>query len=121
LAEFNPNGEERVERLNSGDPVVRRVLAALIADARHDPARIAALTGIGEDQVAALVGQLERQRVIRGYKIVVDWDRLGDERVVASSTSASPRSGKSASIRWPRESTATPKSARSTSSQGDTT
>ena len=58
-------------------------LAALVADARRDPARIAALTGIAEDQVVALVGQLERQRVIRGYKTVVDWDRLGDERVVA--------------------------------------
>jgi DNA-binding Lrp family transcriptional regulator len=83
LAEFNPNGEERDARLNSNDPVVRRVLAALVADARHDPARIAALTGVDEDQVAALVSQLERQRVIRGYKTVVDWDRLGDERVVA--------------------------------------
>jgi DNA-binding Lrp family transcriptional regulator len=31
----------------------------------------------------AQVNQLERQRVIRGYKTVVDWDRLGDERVVA--------------------------------------
>jgi DNA-binding Lrp family transcriptional regulator len=83
LAEFNPNGEERYGRLDSRDPAVRRVLAALVADARRDPARIAALTGIAEDQVVELVSQLERQRVIRGYKTVVDWDRLGDERVVA--------------------------------------
>ena len=83
MAEFNLNGEEREGRLDSRDPAVRRVLAALVADARHDPARIAALTGIAEDHVVALVGQLERQRVIRGYKTVVDWDRLGDERVVA--------------------------------------
>jgi hypothetical protein len=34
LAEFNPNGEERDGRLDSHDPVVRRLLAALIADAR---------------------------------------------------------------------------------------
>ena len=83
LAEFNPNGEEHEGRLDSRDPAVRRVLAALVADARRDPARIAALTGIAEDQVVGLVSQLERQRVIRGYKTVVDWDRLGDERVVA--------------------------------------
>jgi DNA-binding Lrp family transcriptional regulator len=83
LAELNPNGEEREGRLDSRDPAVRRVLTALVADARRDPARIAALTGIAEDQVADLVSQLERQRVIRAYKTVVDWDRLGDERVVA--------------------------------------
>jgi len=83
LADRNPNGEEREGRLDSRDPAVRRVLAALIADARRDPVRIAALTGIAEDHVVALVSRLERQRVIRGYKTVVDWDRLGDERVVA--------------------------------------
>ena len=83
LTDFNPNGDEREARLDSRDPAVRRVLTALVADARRDPARIAALTGIAEDQVVELVSQLERQRVIRGYKTVVDWDRLGDERVVA--------------------------------------
>jgi DNA-binding Lrp family transcriptional regulator len=83
LAEFNPNGEEREEGLDSRDPAVRRVLAALVTDARRNPARIAELTGIAEEQVFALVSQLERQRVIRGYRTVVDWDRLGDERVVA--------------------------------------
>ena len=66
MTDFNPNGDEREARLDS-----------------RDPARIAALTGIAEDQVVELVSQLERQRVIRGYKTVVDWDRLGDERVVA--------------------------------------
>jgi DNA-binding Lrp family transcriptional regulator len=83
LAEFNLNGEEHEGHLDSRDPAVRRVLTALIADARRDPARIATLTGIAEDQVAHLISQLERQRVIRGYKTVVDWDRLGAERVVA--------------------------------------
>lgn len=83
MTEFNVNGEERDARLDSRDPTVRRVLAALIADARRDPARIATLTGITESQVADLIEQLERQRVIRGYKTVVDWDRLGGERVIA--------------------------------------
>ena len=83
MAEFNSNGEERDGRLDSHDPVVRRLLTALIADTRRDPTRLATLTGIPADQVANLIGQLERQRVIRGYKTVVDWDRLGDERVVA--------------------------------------
>jgi DNA-binding Lrp family transcriptional regulator len=83
LADYIPNGEEREGRLDGRDPVVRRLLAAMIADARRDPERLATLTGIREDQIQALISQLERQRVIRGYKTVVDWDRLGDDRVVA--------------------------------------
>jgi DNA-binding Lrp family transcriptional regulator len=83
VAEFNQNGEDHERRLDSQDPAVRRILGALVADARRDPSHLAALTGMPQDQIADLVSQLERQRVIRGYKTVVDWDRLGDERVVA--------------------------------------
>jgi DNA-binding Lrp family transcriptional regulator len=83
LAEFNPNGEARDEHVDGRDPVVRRLLTALVADARRDPARLAALTGKSEEHVAQLIARLERQRVIRGYKTMVDWERLGDERVVA--------------------------------------
>jgi DNA-binding Lrp family transcriptional regulator len=83
LAEFNPNGEEHEDRIDGRDPAVRRLLAALAADARRDPSRLAALTGMPEHQVAAVIAHLEQRRVIRGYKTVVDWERLGDERVVA--------------------------------------
>lgn len=83
MVEFNPNGGEPESRLDGRDPVVRRLLVALMADARRDAARLAALTGLSEERVTELVGQLERQRVIRGYKTVVDWERLGDDRVVA--------------------------------------
>jgi DNA-binding Lrp family transcriptional regulator len=67
LAEYNPNSEAKNERLDARDPVVRRLLAALVGDARRDPAQLATLTGISAEQVAALVARLERQRVIRGY------------------------------------------------------
>ncbi len=83
VAEYNPNGEERDERLNGRDPAVRRLLLALVADARRDAGRLAALTGIPEAKVAELIGRLEQQRVIRGYKTIVDWEQLGDDRVVA--------------------------------------
>ena len=83
MAEFDPDGEEREARLDNRDPAVRRILRALIADARRDPQRIAAVTGIAETRVVALISQLERQRVIRGYRTMIDWDRLGEERVVA--------------------------------------
>ena len=83
MAEVHANGEERAPRLDGRDPAVRRLLTALAGDARRDPARLAAVTGLDEDTVRDLVARLERQRVIRGYKTVVDWERLGDERVVA--------------------------------------
>jgi DNA-binding Lrp family transcriptional regulator len=83
LAEFRPNGEERDVPTDGRDPAVRRLLTALVADARRGPARLAALTGLDVERVTALIAALEQRRVIRGYKTVVDWDRLGDERVVA--------------------------------------
>lgn len=83
MAEFHQNGEERAARVDGRDPAVRRLLTALVADARRDPARLATLTGLAEHHVTELIAQLERQRVIRGYKTVVDWERLGDERVTA--------------------------------------
>jgi DNA-binding Lrp family transcriptional regulator len=83
LAEFHPNGQEREPRLDARDPAVRRLLAALAADARGDSARIAALTGLPESDVVDLIARLEHQRVIRGYKTIIDWERLGDDRVVA--------------------------------------
>ena len=83
MTEFIPNGDDHNAPIDRRDAGVRRLLTALITDARRNPTRLAALTGIEEDRVAALIAALERQRVIRGYKTVVDWDRLGDERVVA--------------------------------------
>jgi DNA-binding Lrp family transcriptional regulator len=65
------------------DPGVRRLLAALGPDARRDAAYLAALTGLAIEQVTDLIARLEKHRVIRGYKTVIDWDRLGEERVVA--------------------------------------
>ncbi len=69
--------------LNLRDPALRRLLRALVADARLDAARIAALTGVSAAAIEAQIAELERRRVIRGYKTVVDWERLGDDRVVA--------------------------------------
>lgn len=64
------------------DPL-RELLSVLEADAHASPARLAALTGIAEDEVCAAVATWEADGVIRRYKTVVDWDRLGDERVTA--------------------------------------
>ena len=62
---------------------VHEILTVLESDAHATPARIAALTGLAEDDVAAQVAAWEAAGVIRRYKAVVDWDRAGDERVTA--------------------------------------
>jgi DNA-binding Lrp family transcriptional regulator len=61
----------------------RRVLRALEADARRTPAQIAALTGLLEEETAALIADLERRGIIRAYRAVVDWERMTPDRVVA--------------------------------------
>ena len=83
VAELTSGNNAEQEAINGRDPIVRRVLAALVADARRDSERLAALAGLSAEQVRELIAALEQQRVIRGYKTVVDWERLGAERVVA--------------------------------------
>jgi DNA-binding Lrp family transcriptional regulator len=62
---------------------MREILSVLESDARATPDRIAALTGIAEDEVRAQIAAWEAEGVIRRYKTVVDWDRAGDSRVTA--------------------------------------
>jgi DNA-binding Lrp family transcriptional regulator len=62
---------------------MHEILTVLEADARATPERIAALTGIAEDEVRAAIATWEADGVIRRYKAVIDRDRLGDGRVTA--------------------------------------
>lgn len=58
---------------------MREILTILERDAHASPQRIAALTGLAEEDIRARVAELEASGVIRRYKAVVDWARLGDE------------------------------------------
>jgi len=59
------------------------ILRLLEADARRSHAEIARLTGIAESKVAEAIADLEERGVIRGYKTIVDWERLSPDRVIA--------------------------------------
>lgn len=61
----------------------REILDLLSRDGKLAPARIAALSGAAEADVAAAIADLERRGAIRGYRAVVDWERAGADRVVA--------------------------------------
>jgi DNA-binding Lrp family transcriptional regulator len=65
------------------DPTTQRILQILERDARTAPADIAAMVGVSEEDVRAIIKDCEDRKVIRRYKTVVDWDLAGDEGVLA--------------------------------------
>lgn len=61
----------------------RKILRALEEDGRRSPAQVARMVGVAEEEVAATIRHYERTGVIRGYKAVIAWDRIRDDRVLA--------------------------------------
>jgi len=71
---------------SSGDLVaedLHQILTILEPDARVPAAEIARMIGKNEGQVCAAIADLEERGVIRCYKTVVDWERVGVEKVLA--------------------------------------
>lgn len=60
-----------------------RLLQLLENDATLTPTQLAAMLDTTEEQVTAEIAELERERVILGYKTIVDWDRTHREAVTA--------------------------------------
>jgi len=59
------------------------VLSVLRTDARTSVADIARQTDLDEATVETVLEELETDGVVRGYRAVVDWDRVEEERVRA--------------------------------------
>ena len=62
---------------------MKDLLQLLEDDCTLTHAQLAAMTGMGSDEVAAAVAQYEKDRVILGYKTIIDWDRTQREAVTA--------------------------------------
>ena len=62
---------------------MKDLLQLLEDDCTLTHAQLAAMTGMAEDEVAAAVAQYEKDRVILGYKTIIDWDRTHREAVTA--------------------------------------
>ena len=62
---------------------MNEIFKILEEDARKTPQQIATMTGIPLSKVKGAIKQAERDRTILKYKAIVNWDRLGDEQVVA--------------------------------------
>ncbi len=56
------------------------ILEILADDARCTAKEIAVRLGMEEPQVAQQIKELEDRHVILGYRAVVDWSRIGDDR-----------------------------------------
>ena len=73
---------------------MKDLLQLLEDDCTLTHAQLAAMTGMAEDEVAAAVAQYEKDRVILGYKTIIDWDRTQREAVTAMiSVSVTPQRG----------------------------
>ena len=62
---------------------MKDLLHLLENDSTLSHAQLAAMTGSTEAEVAAAVEQYEKDRVILGYKTIIDWDRTQQESVTA--------------------------------------
>jgi len=62
---------------------LKEILELLESDARLTPGQIAAMLGRDEEEVAGIIKELEKNKVILGYFTLVNWDKTGAEKVSA--------------------------------------
>ncbi|MHB0998157.1 MAG: Lrp/AsnC family transcriptional regulator [Armatimonadota bacterium] len=62
---------------------MKEILRILEEDARLSPEEIATMTGNTVDHVKSVIAECERKGIIRCYKAIIDWDKIGDEQVFA--------------------------------------
>jgi DNA-binding Lrp family transcriptional regulator len=67
---------------HKADPTFE-VLKLLEENARYTFGEIAEITGISEDEVRKIVKKSEEERAILKYKTIIDWEKLGEEFVIA--------------------------------------
>ena len=63
--------------------MLKEILKILESDARATKKQIASMTGVSISEVAKLIKQAEKDRIILKYKAVVNWDKLENEQVWA--------------------------------------
>ncbi len=60
-----------------------KLLKLLSKNARYTLHELSVMSGLSEDEVKQQVGAMEKEGLIRGYKAVVDWERLDSAKVSA--------------------------------------
>jgi len=59
------------------------ILKLLENDCRTTPEQIAAMLGASLSEVVTAIAEMEADKIILGYKAMVDWDKTGEETVTA--------------------------------------
>lgn len=59
------------------------ILKLLELDSKLTVKDIAAMLGVDEDAVSAEIKAMEDEKIICGYHTMVDWDKVGEEKVTA--------------------------------------
>ncbi len=62
---------------------MKEILEILESNPRCSPGEIASLVGGSEEEIAAVIREMEESGIIRKYKTVIDWERAGEEFVYA--------------------------------------
>jgi len=62
---------------------MREILKIMEEDSRLSVEEIASMIGKSADEVKAAVEEYERKGIIRCYKTVIDWEKVGEEPVIA--------------------------------------
>ena len=73
---------------------MKKLLQLLEDDCTLSHGQLASMTGMTEAEVAAAIAEYEKNRLILGYKAIVDWDRTDRETVTAlMEVSVTPQRG----------------------------
>ncbi len=59
----------------------KEILEILSENGRLTPAEVAVMLGAQEDEVAQTIKELEKHKVIYGYKALIDWEQVDKENV----------------------------------------
>ncbi|OJU18448.1 MAG: AsnC family transcriptional regulator [Clostridiales bacterium 43-6] len=62
---------------------MKKLLELLADNARYTNAEIGVMLGMSEKDVENEIRRLENDGVIRGYKAIIDWDKILNDRVTA--------------------------------------
>jgi len=63
--------------------ISKEILGKLENDCRISPRNLALMLNKEEGEIKSVVEELERERVILGYKAIIDWDKTDKEYVTA--------------------------------------
>lgn len=61
----------------------KQILKYLETNSRADLGELAVLLGLQEAEVANMIADMEKERIICGYHTLIDWDKAGDDRLNA--------------------------------------